>query len=276
MSALWDREWSVTIDTIKVDGLRIEFRVTKTLTANPNTLDLKIYNLSGTTRARMQKKHVPVILSAGYKGSSSVIFSGNARTIDHVRDRANWVTHAQCGDGEVAFQSSYSTISMAPGVLVRDQLVRILQDMTLNAGDAIAAIRRGDFTFAFQRLQQGYSGQGPTIRLLDAALRPHGIHHSIQNMTVQLLQGNASTKDLAVFLSPETGLVGSPDHGAPETPGKPVYIKLQSLLQPSIRPGRVLQLKTQSFNGNYIVHKAEHHGDSHGHDWLTDIEAFPR
>jgi len=273
---LWQRAWSVTVDTIKTDQLRVEFTVKKTLTANPNTCDLKLYNLSETTRAQIQRKRVPVILVAGYQTTSEIIFSGTARTVDHVREGANWVTHIQCGDGEMAFTDSLSTISQAPGVTVQDQLARIIGDMNINTRDAVAAIRSGKLLFAFPRLQQGYTAQGKTVRLLDAALRPHGIHWSIQNMTLQLLQGSAPTSDTAVLLSPASGLIGSPDHGAPQKDGAPTYIKLKSLLQPSIRPGRVLQLRTQAFNGDYVTQKVEHKGDSHGQEWITEIECLPR
>jgi hypothetical protein len=276
MATFWQRSWSVTIGNRELQGLRIEFAAVKTADANPNTLDLKIYNLAATTRASLQKKQVPVIVVAGYLSNAEIIFSGNSRSVDHMRDGPNWITHVQCGDGEMAYTGSYSTISMAAGTLVRDQLTRIIADLAINTGNATAAIDRGDFTFGFQRLQQGYTAQGPTIRLLDRALRPHGIRHSIQNMTLQLLQGNSPTRDLAVLLSPESGLIGSPDHGAPETPGKPAYTKFLSLLQPSIRPGRVIRLKTQNFDGEYIAQKVQHRGDSHGRDWITEVEAFPR
>jgi hypothetical protein len=276
LATLWQRYWYVIIGSLKVEGLRVQFTAKKSLQADPNTLDLKIYNLSETTRANMQMKGVPVVLVAGYLDNAEVVFSGTARTIDHVRERADWVTHIQCGDGEASYTGAQSNISMAAGARVIDVLVRLIQDLQIGAGDAVAALRRGDFTLAYPRYQQGYTGQGSTTRLLDQALRPHGIRWSIQGMALQLLQGTQATKETAVLLSPSTGLIGSPDHGAPETPGKPTYIKIRSLLQPSIRPGRILSLQTRTYRGDYQAWKVDHEGDSHGSSWTTSIEALPR
>jgi hypothetical protein len=275
MTTLWNRECYVTVDGLEIRGLRIRFRATKTLTSDPNTLDLEITNLASSTRAKMQKKRAAVIVVAGYKGTSEVIFSGDARSTDHARQGAEWVTHIQCGDGEKAYTRSVSAFSLAPGAGVAEVLKRLVSDLPVASKDALSAIGRGDFELAFRTFQQGFTSQGKTVRELERALSVHGIDWSIQDGKLQLLQGRKSTKESAVLLSPKTGLIGSPDHGSPEKPGMPQFLKMQSLLQPSIRPGRAIRLESESFNGDYRAEKVMHAGDSHGQEWTTSIEARP-
>jgi hypothetical protein len=276
MPVQFGREWYVIVGGLEVRGLRITFRAAKSLSSDPNTLDLRIYNLSATTRARMQKKSVAVVLAAGYEGSSEVIFSGDARTIDHVREGAEWMTHVQCGDGERAYQTARSAFSFKAGTSVQALLNQVIGDLPVNTQDALRAVKTGQFALAFEKLQQGYTAQGRSVRELDRALAAHGIEWSIQKGTLQLLQGNGTTKQTAVVLSPATGLIGSPDHGAPQKAGMPHYLKLKCLLHPGIEPGRALRLETQSISGDYRAEKVEHTGDSHGQEWNTDVEALPR
>jgi hypothetical protein len=82
MNPLYQREYSIQFDTTKITGLRVGFHVKKSLSKEPNTAEVKIYNLSENTRHKLQSKGTPFVLSGGYVGSSGVLFSGNSRTID--------------------------------------------------------------------------------------------------------------------------------------------------------------------------------------------------
>jgi hypothetical protein len=59
MAQLFKRVCSVIVDGLKVEGLRVQFSVKKTLTKNPNTLDLKITNLSERRAARWPRRRRP-------------------------------------------------------------------------------------------------------------------------------------------------------------------------------------------------------------------------
>jgi hypothetical protein len=275
VTVLYDREAWVQVDDRKIAGLRLKFKAEKSLKGDPNTLDLHVFNLSATTRAAMQKKGATVVVVAGYKGEAQVIFSGQARTIDHVRVGSEWDTHVQCGDGEIAFAKSFSSFSFGPGAKWSDVVAQIGKDLATNTQDAISKIAGGNLKGAIDSFVQGYTASGPSVREMDRVMRAAGLEWSIQDGRLQILTKRGTSDDSAIVLSPSTGLIGSPDHGAPEKSGGPSVLKAKALLQAGIRPGRTLKLDTAALRGFYRVEKVTHEGDTHGQEWHSTIEALP-
>jgi hypothetical protein len=78
---------------------------------------------------RRCERGAAVVVIAGYKGTSEVVFSGDARSADHSCQGAEWVTHIQCGDGEKAYTRSVSAFSLAPGTGVVEVLKRLVADL---------------------------------------------------------------------------------------------------------------------------------------------------
>lgn len=273
----WGREAWVVVNDLEVRGLRLVFKTKATLKPDPNNLDLRIYNLSPTTRARLSAAaSPPVVLVAGHKGTAQVIFSGRARTIDHLREGPDWVTHVQSGDGDQAF-TKLSAISFAAGARATDVALALAKDLGVDAGDAIAKLQRGDFSGASQAFMQGFSAGGRTVRDFDRVAKVLGLEWSIQGGVLQLLEPGKGTQDAAYEIAPGTGLIGSPDHGAPGPNGEPPLLKVKCLLNGGLRPGRVVSLRSASRSGFYVVDSLEHSGDTHGaSEWTTSLEARPR
>lgn len=272
---LYDREAWVQIDGLKVAGLRLQFKAEKSLKGDPNTLDLHVFNLSATTRAQIQRKGAKVVLVAGYKDESQVVFVGDARTIDHLRVGAEWDTHVQCGDGEVAFAKSFSSFSFGPGATWKDVVAQLGKDLQAGTGDAIRKVVGGDLGGAIDSFVNGFTAHGPTVREIDRVMDAAKLEWSIQDGHLQILAPKSTTAETAIVLSPKTGLLGSPDHGAPEKDGSPSVLKATSLLQAGLRPGRAVKIETGSIRGSYRVEKVTHEGDTHGPEWHSTIEALP-
>ncbi len=272
--ALYGRSWYVIVGDLKVVGLRLKFKAEKSLVKDPNTLDLQIYNLAAATRAKMQSRGTEIVLVAGYKGTEQVIFSGKSRTIDHVRDGPSWATHVQCGDGEDSFRR-FTSRSFAPGAAWSDVAKDIARDLMVNAGDALAKLGSGDFKGTFDTFLQGYTAHGPAVREFDRVMSAAGLEWSIQDEKLQILTKNKASDERAIVLSPGTGMVGSPDHGSPKNPKQPPLLKVKSLLQGGLRPGRAVEVRASKINGFYRCWKVTHEGDTHGPEWYTSIEAEP-
>jgi hypothetical protein len=273
MSDLFMRDWAVTIDSLRLTGLRVVFKATKNIGAEPNTLDLKVYNISRSHRAALGKKGVKVIVEAGYKGNVSVVFSGDARTVDHLRDGPDWVTHVQCGDGERAYVYSRVNLSFGPGISVADVVTQIAQATGLNPGNVKDRLA-GALPRNIKQFTQGFVASGKAARELSRVLRSLGMSWSIQDGAIQVLKDDRDTaSNTAVLLNSQTGLVGSPDHGSPDKKGKSSVLKVRSLLQPKIKPGSKLKIESSSANGFYRCEKVEHNGDSAGQEWYTNAEA---
>lgn len=275
MTVLANRVCNVVVDTVRVEGLRVQFKVDKSTGKEPNTCEVRIYNLAENTRASMQKKHAPVILTAGYAGNAAVIFSGDARTVDHVKQGAEWVTIAKCGDGERAYQYSRINRSFKPGTRIADVALACADALGLNAGNLLDELNRGGFRGGLTEFSHGYVAYGKASAELDKVLRTAGLTYSVQNGELQVLRGAAPAPGRAVLLTPDSGLIGSPEHGTPEKKGKPSVLKARSLMQPQIVCGGRVEIRSGAIKGQFAVKKLSHAGDTHGTDWYTDLEGLP-
>ncbi len=249
-------------DGILVEGLRMSFKVEKTLTKNPNTCELTITNLSAERRAQLQKHGVRVILRAGYKETVAQIFSGDARTIDHSHDKASWHTKIQCGDGERAFQFARFSETYAPGARVSDVIRDVATALGLDVGNAVAQTRA--LTGPLDSFVTGYVAHGRASNVLDELLRSVGLTWSIQDGALQVLSSTEAVPGEGLLISASSGLVGSPEYGNPEKKGGPAPLIVKSLLQPTARCGALIALESESHRGTYRITKLSHSGDTAG------------
>lgn len=272
----WRRSAILFANDREIEGLRIRFKVRKTLRPDPNSLDLHAYNLGANTRSTFDAARIPIVLLAGYEKSRSVIFSGISRAVDHVREGQDWRTRIHAGDGDRAFRS-FSAFSFGPGTPVAKVLERIAWDLGIDVGDAIAKLRRGDFRGAVDKtFLQGYAATGRSVKELDRVAKAIGLEWSIQDGSLQLLEPDASTQAETVVLAADSGLIGSPEHKMPDQAGAAPLLVARCLLNGQILPGQIVSLETSSRAGLYRVESVEHAGDTHGSEWTTTWEGRPR
>jgi hypothetical protein len=265
--ALFERVCSVIVGTLRVDGLRVVFRVDKSTAKEPNTLDLQVTNLSEQSRAAMQRKGLRVQVLAGYAAQAAVIFTGDLRTADHVHAGTEWTTKITAGDGERAYQHDHVSESFAPNTPAADVVRRLVRRLGVDPGEAlqVAATLQGAF-------EHGFVAHGKVSAVLDRVLGSRGMGWSVQDGRLQLLRPGETAPGSAVVLSPDAGLVGSPEAGTPAVKGGPAVLKARSLLQPTLRPGGLVDLRSAAHRGQFRVEKVTHTGDTAGGDWYSDVE----
>ena len=248
-------------------GLRISFKVTKTDGKEPNTAEIVVTNLNDDSRGLIQKKGTKIILEAGYASTGvSRIWRGDARTVDNVRDGADWNSTIKGGDGERAYKLARVSESFAPGTQAGAILQYLANASGLQIGNTPDVVLN-----LTQSFDQGYVVSGQWAHEMDRFLRGTGYAWSVQDDTLQvLLPGQASTAEFPE-ISPDSGLIGSPEFGSPEKKGKPALVKFRSLLQPCV-PGAKLVLRSRRYNGPVRVKKISIIGDTHGAEWYTDYE----
>lgn len=254
-----------TDDPSKV-GLRIAFKIDKSLEKEPNTSELTITNLSQAQRDGLQVKGVKVRVEAGYKQTGmSQLFAGDARTIDHVRDGSDWNTIAKLGDGERAWRWARVSESFGAGTLGSDIMKRVGRSLGVDLGnldDAAALVTA--------RFDHGFVATGSAARVFDQIVRSVGMEWSIQDGKLQVLQPEQVRGLPIPFISPQTGLVGSPEMGTPTTKGKPALLQFKCLLIPVV-PGGKVKLQSARYNGFVRVRKVTFQGDTSGGDWYSII-----
>jgi hypothetical protein len=127
----------------------------------------------------------------------------------------------------------------------------------------------------FKSFGTGLVLSGGSKDILDSLTKTVGLEWSIQDGELQFLEGGKGTLETAFDVSPGTGLVGSPGKVKSSTPTGPQGgIEFSMLLQPKLRPGRLVKISSVGVSGVYRATKISHEGDNQTGTWLTKCEAY--
>lgn len=280
-SLLFDRRCSVLIgpppadnfvmqlpNVLKVEGLRVTFKIERDDKPQPNTLELTITNLSETSRNLIEGKGNRVVLNAGYANQVAQIFSGDIRTVSSRKAGTEWITRILAGDGERAYRFARVNNSFNVNARVADVVKGTIKALQQDPGDALLKAEQlaGQFS-------SGYVQASRASTELTTLLEPFGWSWSIQDGRIELLAPGEVLPGMGPLLSPNTGLIGAPEVTDPDKKGGPRTLKARSLLQPTLRPGQRFQLTSRSKTGTFKATKVTHIGDTAGGDWYSDVEA---
>lgn len=281
MSRLFGRVCTVLIgkgsDALELKTpLRFEFKAVKSLIKDPNSLELTISNLSKRSQGFMQGKGVDIVVQAGFPGADGIIYSGQVRTVDHVSTKGGgWNSKVKCGDtsgvtGASPQSSPVVSEAYGPGTAVVDVARSIAGKLGVGGGnleEALGAVKGAQYA-------TGYVAFGHPARELERVLATLNLSHSVQDGQLLVLGPSEVAKHYElVELTPETGLLGSPELGTPEEKGGPPVMKARCLLQPKLKPGCQLSIQARTVKGLFRVQKVTHHGDTRGEKWETEVEA---
>lgn len=267
MAELYGRQWALSIGDRQWTDLRVVFEVKRFLSKHPDPAQITIYNLAAGTRSSFDAGD-QVRLTAGYRDNAALLYSGTVTTPTTQRDGPDWATSLGCRDGDDAFRATVRQVfaKSAPLSLVCD---RLASAMGLRLGAGAAAVLAGKST------RGGVALIGQAQDALERTLAPHGLRYILQDGDLIILPADGHTTEAAILLSPDTGLVGSPEPltKAAKFGGKNASrLRVTSLLQPAMRPGRLVQLDSVQHKGTYRCDNVTHKGDSHGTDWYSIAE----
>lgn len=264
MPELFNRRVTATIGVkgqqgLFVDGLRIKFKVEQSNEPNANKARVEIYNLSKTNRERIEKPGNYLILRAGYEGLTGRVFEGDIPTGGVLTEKRgpDFVTVIEAGDGQKALTTTNLNVSFKPGTSIKDVFQTVTQSFGLDKGPQIGI---KDEAFI-----QGLSLSGKAANILTTLTAKQGLQWSVQDGILQIYPIGGSIGGTAVYLSAETGLIGSPKRGDKK-------LMIRSLLQARIRPGQPVVLDSAFLKGQLVVEKAIHEGDTHDKPFYSDIE----
>lgn len=264
-------------------GNRIQFQIEKRIGSTPDTCTLTISNLNEQTRRELQTHPLLIHLDAGYDGEYRRIFTGDLRWASSVPRGTDWETTIQVGDGSRAFRHAKVARSFGPGTSVRQALVEAAKSMGLTLPAHVAASRELDEQFA-----NGTVLQGSAADELTRLLAPYGYEWTIQDGTLQMYRDDEARPGQALVIAPppDGTLIESPEFAPPTYAAKPSksarrstvrspLLRFRTLLYPQIVPGSRAEVRSTVTRGIYKVIQLTHTGDTHGGDWITDVEAKP-
>lgn len=266
---LFGRVWKVSLGEVgqpfawDVSGMSIEFRCTKNLKAEPNTIELTVFNLGPDFRHLFNNaKKLNLTLAAGYKGVGlGNIFQGQVRSAWSIHDGPDWRTTVRAGDGEKNIKARVA-LTFGPQVSSGDAIRQIAKKLGLKPGNMERALGNLRLSGLANIYPEGGAVVGNAWRELQGVARSAGLEASIQDGALQILDLHQPLADVAVLVSKDSGLIGSPEVNAD---GR---VTITTLMIPALcRPGVKVDLRSEGIQGGYRVEELEITGQSRGNDW---------
>lgn len=273
MSQLFDRVARVDIESdglrTSIDGLRTQFYCYKSGSDTPNELTVRVYNANQRTRSSGLAEGATVRLLAGY-GVPVLLAQAQATRSLVERTPPDTVLQIDCLDGISELRRVRVSLSFERGATARQVL------------DAIGAqlgypLRPIEVNLDIP-MRAGYSHVGGVGTALDDVCGQCDAGWSVQNGDLMVLGAGSSNPGEALIISPETGLLYSPEKLQSETDTVSVGgrsrdgYRLTCLLLPQVEPGqRIVLASADMARGAWQVDEVEHTGDTHGPEFYTTL-----
>lgn len=268
---LFDRRVSAIVGDRRFEGgsaytdLRIAFKVTQSLDAKENTADCTISNLNEQSRGAISLQKKPqFIIEAGYVGLTGLVFKGTAEKIIHKRTSPGFLTEVNASDGAKEGKRVVN-VAVAPGSTVQDIVNLIAQTMR------ISVVNEASESISIATYINGYTASGTAKTELDKIMKSIGVRWAVVDGRLILLGKNKTTKEEAVLLSEDTGLIGTPERTYDAKRPKQLLFSAKSLLQSKLKPGRRVVVKSKELNGTFRVEVSTHTGDTHGSEFYSEV-----
>lgn len=278
MTELFRRAYRITVEDMATSSIDVAFKATRSLFARAGTCELTLFNLSPDHRALIQSyRQVPrpdgtlkrafVRVEAGYVDpGAAVIFQGDVRRVQTGREGPDWTTKITAGDGEDALHAARGARAFGPSATLSDVLRYAAETMGVGLGNLDAAIAGRGLDRVGGIFPGGTVVHGPVARELHHLLRSAGLEWSIQGGVLQVLPRGGQLNRAAVVLSPDTGLLETPEVGINRV------VRAKALMNPDLVPGVQVQVDSGVVKGFYRVESCEYAGETRGNEWSVTMD----
>lgn len=275
-------------DAAVITDLHIDFEINQTSDKKANSLELKIYNLADKTIALFEQKDAFVSLEVGYGDDPlGLIFRGTKTHMTTRREGTHRITEVFAAEGYEYFREGRVGRTHPKGVTLR----KVISDLISDGFEKLSKNLRGDILDK-KVFNSGYSVVGSAHQAMDSLCKAHGLEWNILNNTIVNvfpIKGTQSTLAEAVLLTPNTGLINTPekisqevkqlkkDLKLPKDPG----VKIKSVMNYRLIAGTYLKLQdtaatnstNRSLDGVYKIEEVTHRGSFEGDEWITEVRA---
>src|SRR5690606_39999714 len=125
-----------------VSGLRVVFRISKTLGPKLNSAEIKVWNMAEDTAAATKQRGAKILLSAGYRGEVRLLFVRDVDLVTTEIEGPDRVTSMKAGDGLNAARTTRQYEALASAENPGRDLERLGRNAGNAVNDAIARLRR--------------------------------------------------------------------------------------------------------------------------------------
>jgi hypothetical protein len=251
---------------------RIVFNVLLTAQRSANKATISLANLDVESIGILDSDGAVVTLSAGFEALSGLIFQGSIakrgvttersdqpiRSTVSTRDGATRITTIEAGEGEFELQNTRVNHSFSRRTTNRVIFQQLADDLNLTLFDASL--------IDLLTYSGGWPYQGRASGALDSLVRDIGAQWSIQAGQLLILKPNQNTAETVYVISPQSGLLGVPSKTKDG-------IELTTLLLAPLRPGRRIQVESNTVSGLYRIDEVNHKGDTRPGRFTSSIKA---
>ena len=278
MSLLFNRNYRLEIEgngvLTTITGLRIEFLCKKNRSSTANEMTVKVYNPNRDTINQSLSSGANFRLYAGYGEDLKLISQCQITNAYPTKQGVDNILTIESLDGIEDIKRTKVSLSFQRGATVKqvlNALVTYLQIPLKVAPDVDLS----------KQFNNGYSYAGGVAGALDEVTSRAFAKWTIQDGTLLVLGQLGTTNTTAVYLTPETGLIGIPTPVEDTVNSLEVGeirrgYKFTSLLQGDILPSDKISIKSKYVNSEYIVESVEHKGDTHAKDWVSEVVCYDK
>lgn len=245
--------------------LRIAFSIEKSCEESPNSAKVQVWNLSPKSLGVLESKDCFVELKAGYGKNRPLILAGYVTSAITTADNADRVTELEVVDGFVELRDANISLSIKGKVSTKTIYKKIAEEMGVSVKFAK--------DLSFKKLPHGFSYVGKAKGALQKVAKYSKHKWSIQNQVLQVTNPGRSVSMKAYLLSADTGLISIPKKVAVSIGDAYVAgYEVEYLLNGAIGVNDIVQLKSKSVNGRFLVYKVTMDGDNMEGDWICTAQ----
>ena len=217
-----------------------------------------IYNLQPSHEQQIQDRGGAITIQAGYPQTIATLYDGTVQRVRRPREGLARLTRIDLGDAVHSADrlSGIHCASYRGHVLVTEIVRRIIRQMGLVAGPLDAIPPPATY-------KDWYWGGASAASALDVILRTVSCTWWNDDGVIRINRRGTVQSDISpVEITPENGLVGIPtitDEGA----------EARMFLNPAVRVGGVLSIRSESLAGTWKVVGLQHNADNWGGKFET-------
>lgn len=248
-------------ECIIINNLRVTFSIKKTLSSEPNTAEISVYNLNASNRNLITSKQYHFLeLSVCYKEDVlRLIFCGDILTVENKLTGQDIITTMRCGDGHRAYTEKTIVKTMQKGQKDSD---------FLNEAVSSFGVQKGAIDLPNDRvLPRGKVMMCDTREAMHKIAINNNADWSIQDdQLVVIPKDKALANNEGWVISRSTGMIGSPKKSNEG-------LEITTLCNPHYRIGSLVRVDSvlTEYNGDYKIKSIEHNGDLYGTNWHSKL-----
>jgi hypothetical protein len=280
---MFNRKIKILIPGFEIIDLRINFKIEKSLVGYPNLGNIKIYNLSESSRNNIEEKGLKIQLYAGYEDSSiPLLFTGDIINIVHLKNGPDWVSEIFAADGVNILSTATINKTLPAGIdteQIYNELVGQMQGISKGVTEGLKNCLSGK-----RSLLRELQLSGNIKDWLDKIATDCGFEYSINEEVIETTPTGLPLSDVPpVVINQASGMIGSPERTE-------IGINVFNLLLPELKLARTIKVESISEKlnvgnlffkkippirnkGIYRIDKLIHIGDTHDNPWSTEINA---